>query len=1026
MEDKKKAPSKALTKLKEHTSNKKIIAEGWTFEKSGYYFSSGKRKEFENILCLSRKTKFEDFLKKSSNSKLSKPQKIRGFDTGASSPMGTPIDVNAPIENHENGKSLPAISSFEDFQSMTDARSEKPSLLLGFDTEWDDASGQVLSWQFACIQGFDLVEILFISLDGKNLTLDYCLGKICDYLGLASVDLRSIRRYTYCKDFKDGEAVLSVTDSLSEAKENASYVYRDGCFTSEKISDQPDRFKKRSERDWAWFHLWYDYKSCQKIPVTLVCHTGRVDVRNFGTDEGEYLFRFCSNVQGGLVTLNYPIMRHPKSISDTNSHASKVYPIALSIRDTMGHAPAGMKSLESLGAVVGIEKIDLDSETKSHMKDLWNKSPERFLHYASRDSIVTMLYASALYGYNHEMPVTLTSASATVARKVMMKYLNCETKEEFDMKYRGLQKVSHGMTPRTDRPGYIEMSSLEPISDKVNTLLYYCSQAFHGGYNGSSFIGYFPDRITYDYDLQNAYPTSNSLVPDIDMQDPIMMEISNRKLKLTDFIINQFTGQINPLPIFVMYGTFSFPEDVKYPCLPVTIDGIPIYPRTSDGLNGAYLMGPEVVLALHLGAEVFCEKGYFMKPLLRGDGSVSYSLRAVNKQLVSDRSEAKKLLGKGCLEEQALKTMDNSIYGKNAQNVVNKSTWSAYTKEMEDLGASSITNPISAALTTSIVRAELLAVQNQCESIGYHCYSVTTDGGLFDCPEDVMKSFDLYGLRPFMAQSRLFLTDNKDPEIWEIKHAQDDLLNFCRRGNISLYSKEHPFVAPNDKEYQGVCAHNSTKSGFESDSPEDRKWLFEQVMTRTGAVKYFVDEWTGFKEQSLGEPFKVTKNVAKHVKMDFDFSRKPIRDSFYPISCDINGSSYEIACFETEPFNTISEFRKYRDKKKLTTVLRTMEDWSVFWQKIDLNSSGAKPRDMDFSIIMSIVMGYRSHKFDIPSLDACETVADKIDFINKYNDSKKLFNINNWKDARKPSRQSNMLPDEFLMDKLNEMINDER
>ena len=1006
-----------------------ISKDGWSIEDSGHYFSSGQRKEYKDVICLTRRTKIEDFLQKSSRHSSRRAQNYSALSTGANNTLGSPIGAFAPVENRDNR--LPALSSFENYQSMIKARSNRDTLLIGFDTEWD--GDNTLSWQFSCIVNIELIEIIFICLAERNLSLDYCLGWICDYINLNSIDIRTIVRYSYCDKWDNDHPVVTVTKNLDEARTNARYVFRDGSYTKEIIANMPDRFEKKTNRDWSWFHMWHDFKSCKKIPVTIVCHTGRVDMRNFGSDEGVSIFRFCNNVQGGLVTIKYPINCHPKSLMINNSHVAHVYPLSLCIRDTMCHTPSNSKSLEALGEVIGIEKIELDKEIKSHMADLLGSDPCLYLNYASRDSVVTMLYASAMYGYNKEMPITLTAAAANVARKYMMDYLGCKSTEEFNMKYRGLVKVSHGLAPRNDRPGYLENTSLEPLSDKVNTIQYYCTQAYHGGYNGSSFIGYFPNTITYDYDLKNAYSTANSLVPDVDWSDPIGNELINHQLKLTDFIINQFTGQINPIPLFVMYGSFKFPKHVKFPCLPITVDGIPIFPLSSDGINGVYLMGPEVVLALKLGAEIFCERGFFIKPLLRKDGSVSYSLQSVNYQLVNDRARAKEEIYKGCIEEQSFKTMCSCIYGKNAQNVVNKSSWSAYSQEMEDLGASAITNPFSAALTTSIVRAELLAVQNQCINAGYNTYSVTTDGGLFDCPENVMKSFDLYGLKPFLAKSRLFLTDGKDPEIWEVKHAQDDLLNFCRRGNTSQYSEEHPFTAPNGKKYPGVNAHNQTKSGewideskneykhYDSDSPEDRKWLFEQVVTRTGPVRYYTDEWTGFKEQSLGEKFKVTKNKYRDVRMDFDFSRKPIRKSFYPVNVCINNQSYEIACFETEPYDNIEEFRKYRKKYKLTNVLRTMNDWSVFWLKLDLNSCGAKPRNFDFSILMSIVMGYRSGKFIIPKLDECSSVSEKIEYINKHNSSGKKFTLNNWKDARKPSRQSNMLPDEFLQEKLDEL-----
>lgn len=91
----------------------------------------------------------------------------------------------------------------------------------------------------------------------------------------------------------------------------------------------------------------------------------------------------------------------------------------------------------------------------------------------------------------------------------------------------------------------------------------------------------------------------------------------------------------------------------------------------------------------------------------------SRSLSIAVKQLIVDRNRAKSECGKGSLEKLILKTMVNSGYGKTAQNVVQKSTWSAYKDLMEDLVCSAITNPVSAMMITAIVQVELIAAQNQ-------------------------------------------------------------------------------------------------------------------------------------------------------------------------------------------------------------------------------------------------------------------------------------------------------------------------
>lgn len=421
------------------------------------------------------------------------------------------------------------------------------------------------------------------------------------------------------------------------------------------------------------------------------------------------------------------------------------------------------------------------------------------------------------------------------------------------------------------------------------------------------------------------------------------------------------------------------------------------------------MAGSYIYLALRLGAEVFCENGYFLNTLLTDDLKESRSLSYAVIQLVQDRNKAKADHGKKSLEELILKTMVNSGYGKNAQNVVQKQSWVAYKDLMEDLGCSAITNPVSAMMITSIVQCELIAAQNQMHELGYVSCSVTTDGFISDCPEDVLKSLDLYGFRPLLEQSRLFLTGGTDKELWEIKHHQDDLINFTTRGNVSL----HP---------HGVCAHNSAKSGFESDSYEDRLWLMTQVLSRTGTVDCVDSQWASFKDIVQGKTdFKVTPTI-RHLHMDFDLKRKPDRSTFhtdYPI---VDGITYEIAHFDTLPYDTVAEFRLHRKKKKLCDCLRTQDEWDVFFLKIDTNACGMNVKDLDWSILMSVIMGYRAGKWDIPALNGL-TVVEKCEWINKHNTSKKQFKQSDWKNSRRPERHVNMLPDSYLLDKLTEMQN---
>lgn len=904
-------------------------------------------------------------------------------------PMGSPSDQLTPSPDKSL---LPMLSDFEKYPSLRALRTTEESLVIAMDSEWyypnntETGDRMMLSWQFSVIDKEDLVEFVFLRSNRFDLTLEIAVGCILDKLGVESIDTRKITRYkSQSVDPDNNQVKESCYNTRREAENNAAVVYDDG----KKV------------------HAFLDWQATKHFSVTLLCHAGKADISSLDQSGKmcKKILAKCTEVNGGLVTLK-PTHFHPASLKPeyNNSGHTHRYPVSLSVADTLCHTPAKMQSLKALGNIIRWHKVELEDDMISKMDELLLNDPCSYFEYASNDSIVTLLYGSTLYGYNKLYPVTITSATAKVMRSIMASQLGCDSISDFERKYRGLQTVSHGLMPATNRPGYIESTSKEPISDKANSLQYYASQAYHGGYNSCSDVGYFSQK-TYDYDLRNAYPTAMCLVPDVNWEKPFLREINNRELTLQDFLLP--TGGYAPLLMMVAYVTFEFPDSVKYPCIPVSVNGVPVYCRTSDGLDGVYACGPELYLALQLGAKIWVERGFIIRNLSeQKSGNISCCLGAAVKQFVVDREQAKIDHGKKSPEEMILKTMVNSGYGKNAQNVVQKDTWSARNDAMEDLGCSAITNPVSACMTTSIVRAELLAAQNQCTDLGYTVCSVTTDGFISDIPEDTLKSLDLYGIREYMEKARLFLTDNKDPEIWEIKHSQNDLVNYTTRGNVSL--SEH-----------GVCAHNGTKSGYKPDSPEDRLWLMESVLSRSKAVDYTTSEWTHFKELVKGTPFSVS-NITRHVRMDFDMKRKPVRSSFEAQFPEINGEIYEIACFTTKSFENVSEFLLYREKKNSTTVLRTMEDWDKFWCKVDTAGKHVRVRDLEWAILNSCIIGYRAGFWAIPALDNL-TGQERNDWINAHNASKHTFKTSDWKNAGRSTRQSNMLPREMLTQKINEL-----
>ncbi|MGF3113696.1 DNA polymerase, partial [Facklamia sp. P9177] len=626
------------------------------------------------------------------------------FKGGVNVLYGTPVEeVDPGVTCIENGDLLPSISNFNKFESLRKIQGKKDSLVIGFDTEFYGEPRKLLSWQFSVVYGSDLYEYIFLKTSSKLLSLDLALSAIFSDLGLNSLRVHDYFKCKACVGFdSNGNALWEIFDKHSDVVHSSYRVHPllNGDPLSQPIDTLHDyheinKYCREDERDWTWFKPHYDFPKDSKIDVTLVCHAGKVDLSTlFFKHDYDNLLRYCSDVQGGTITLQ-PMIRMVK-YRKTVRNGFYAFPVSLSIRDTMAQAPAGKKGLENLGNALGIPKLKIFGYI-SHMNKLLEINPRLYFEYSMRDSTVTALYVSALYGFNKQVAVSITSATSSVMKSYMMDVLDVDSTNDFNRKYRGIESVKKGKVRRSDGPGFLDASNFEPITRLAGEVQHYCSEAYHGGYNGSSLIGYFSDK-TYDYDLQSAYPTAMALVPDIDWDSPVVNEIIREPLKLAHFAV---FGRYNPILPLVGYIRFKFPDNVKFPCIPVDVEGNLVFPRSSDGMDGVYAMGPEIYLALKLGAEIFCERGFILSPLMTKNGE-SRSLAHAVHDLVRDRGFAKDQCGNKSLEDLILKTMVNSGYGKNAQNVVSKTTWSAYKEEMESLGCSSITNPFSAAMTTSI------------------------------------------------------------------------------------------------------------------------------------------------------------------------------------------------------------------------------------------------------------------------------------------------------------------------------------
>jgi hypothetical protein len=125
--------------------------------------------------------------------------------------------------------------------------------------------------------------------------------------------------------------------------------------------------------------------------IVLVGHYNRADIPAFA-DRGQVLGR-VKNVRNSLVTQAVPITVKMSFDDECGPVELKVY-----LRDTMLLAPAGRRSLASLGELVGIPKMMLhktregDQRMKRQMKFVRANKPALFREYAILDAKISAHY----------------------------------------------------------------------------------------------------------------------------------------------------------------------------------------------------------------------------------------------------------------------------------------------------------------------------------------------------------------------------------------------------------------------------------------------------------------------------------------------------------------------------------------------------------------------------------------------------------------------------------------------------------
>lgn len=894
---------------------------------------------------------------------------LRPCDRAAAEPVANTVSV--PVTASALAPATASQPAFGDLPSVRAMGTGRAGIVVGFDTEFTTKGGVrvIDSYQFSVLDPLDpslMVQVAILP------------------------ELRSGERVSLLTALWEVARAADLWESPLVPDEVGPRGVARSAFWSDDYDERMENLAKL------------------RVPIVLACHYGSADLTAFRIDgrarDLDHLTRLTS-AAGGLVTLL------PFRMQRGDHHARYWQSFSVSVRDTMAHAPAGKQTLAALGDACGVPKIDVPDTWITRMTEYREHHLDEFLEYGMNDADIVVEYLARVWGDGVVPPITLSGGAAAALVASGSEYFGVTSANEFRVLFAGLKPEEvegFEVVVEDDKLSFYAQRGREPLDGAAAQFMSGCAQGYHGGLNSCPGPGYHPVP-TVDIDVQNAYPTAMASVIDIDWEAGAIERVVHEQWLTQDDVPTPDTP-------FVAFVSFEFPRSVAFPALPTVADGTLIYPSTSDGVAGTWVCGPELWLALRLGAEVYCQIGYEGRVLMTADGEPSRVLRYGVKQFIDDRNTAKRAFGKGSIEEGTLKTGVNSVYGKTAQDVAEQHSWDARLQEYGNVGGSAITSPYHASATTSMVRAQLHAALNQIAELGGSVYSVTTDGFITDVLAQDVEVLDLYGLADVLRDSRLALTG--DPSIWEPKHSQDDLVNFTTRGNVSLG-------------LGGVCAHNGLKvpKGIVPDSAEDREYLLRAVVTREGRVPNPYKRFPSFQELSRRDDRRdfIPSIIKRSVSLDYDLKRAPVMSSMTAELVPLpDGTEHEMATFGTEPWPTVEDAIRARsiarDMAK-SGCLRTVAEWQE-WHLRFAHGKGRRIVTPQRAVLMSLVIAHRQGVIEIPWLaDRDHTVEEKLSWLSKWGLG--TVSRGDWDNARRPERASQMLPLDMLapcLDRMTRMV----